>query len=134
MKPPFQIRYLDHVAIRVKDLQKSAQWYEKVFGMKKCTFKEWGSFPIFMMLGQIGIALFPATIEPISMPHKGIKIDHFAFNVDALNFEKAQAHYQTLGLSFDIQDHHFFKSIYIKDLDGHTIELTTLIVPEFYSN
>ena len=129
MEFPFQIRYLDHVAIRVKDLQKSAQWYEQVLGMKPHTFKEWGDFPIFMLLDQIGIALFPASTQTIPKPYKGVKIDHFAFNVDLDNFEKAQIHFKNLDLSYNIQDHHFFKSIYIQDIDGHTVELTTLVLP-----
>ena len=55
------------------------------------------------------------------------KIDHFAFNVTNENFEKAKKKYTELNLVFTIQDHHYFHSIYTKDPDGHTVELTTLI-------
>jgi catechol 2,3-dioxygenase-like lactoylglutathione lyase family enzyme len=128
----FKIDFLDHVAIRVSDLEKSAEWYENTLGLKKYKLKEWGSYPIFMMAGKSGIALFPAqtnhlVVDPSS---QNIKIDHFAFNVSNQNFELAKKRYTELQLEFTIQDHHYFHSIYIKDPDGHTVELTTLVVPE----
>ncbi len=61
---------------------------------------------------------------------KNVKIDHFAFNVTSKNFENAVKHYTNLKLKFEIQDHHYFDSIYTKDPDGHTVELTTLKVKE----
>lgn len=131
-KNHIDIRFLDHVAIRVADLNASADWYETVLGLKRYQLHEWGDYPIFMLSGRSGIALFPANlkdpkIEPTS---KNIKIDHFAFNVTKTNFEKAKKRYTTLGLDFTIQDHVYFDSIYTKDPDGHTVELTTIKVNE----
>jgi catechol 2,3-dioxygenase-like lactoylglutathione lyase family enzyme len=127
-----EIEFLDHVAIRVSDMEASAQWYEKVLGLKRYQLLEWGSFPIFLLSGKTGIALFPANsadtkLDPSS---KNVKIDHFAFNVTYENFEKAKKRYEELNLEFNIQDHHYFDSIYTKDLDGHTVELTTIKVDE----
>jgi len=127
-----EIEFLDHVAIRVADMEASAIWYEKVLGLKRYKLREWGDFPIFLLSGKSGIALFPADttdtkLEPTS---KNIKIDHFAFNVTNENFEKAKKRYNELNLEFNIQDHHYFDSIYTKDLDGHTVELTTIKVNE----
>ena len=127
-----KIEFLDHVAIRVADIKASASWYEKVLGLKRYQLPEWGDFPIFLLSGKSGIALFPATetdskIDPTS---KNVKIDHFAFNVTKKNFEKAKKHYAALNLEFEIQDHHYFDSIYTKDPDGHTVELTTIKVKE----
>ena len=64
------------------------------------------------------------------MSSRNVKIDHFAFNVNGENFEKAKKKYDKLGLKYQIQDHHYFDSIYTKDLDGHTVELTTIKVNE----
>jgi len=131
-----EIEFLDHVAIRVADMEASALWYEKVLGLKRYQLPEWGDFPIFLLSGKSGIALFPANttdtkLDPIS---KNVKIDHFAFNVTNENFEKAKKRYVELNLEFNIQDHIYFDSIYTKDLDGHTVELTTIKVneQEFY--
>lgn len=133
----FQLDFLDHVAIRVKDIDASVTWYKKVLGLKRYQLPEWGDFPIFMLSGKTGIALFPANtndpkLEPTS---KNVKIDHFAFQVSNEAFAKARKHYENLGLSYSFQDHHYFHSIYTKDLDGHTVELTTLVVnaDTFYS-
>lgn len=130
------IEFLDHVAIRVKDVNLSAQWYEKVLGLKRYQLPEWGDVPVFMLSGKSGVALFPAkTIDPAVDPlSKNIKIDHFAFHVTRDNFEKAKIRYLRLNLEFQLQDHYYFDSIYTDDPDGHTVELTTLKVraQEFY--
>lgn len=130
--PDFEIDFLDHVAIRVKDLEISAQWYENTIGLKRYSPEQWQPFPIFMLAGKTGIALFPANINhpPLPASSRNVKIDHFAFQVSKDNFTKAQAHYDTLGISYDFQDHHYFHSIYTKDPDGHTVELTTLVVAQ----
>lgn len=126
------LNYLDHVAIRVKDMDVSAAWYEKTLGLKKYTTPEWGRFSVFLLAGRSGLALFPANSgDPELHPDsKNVKIDHFAFNVNHENFEKAKKHYTQLKLDFTIKDHHYFHSIYTKDPDGHTVELTTIVVDE----
>ncbi len=127
-----EINFLDHVAIRVIDLDVSAAWYEKVLGLKRHQPEEWGDYPIFMLSNKSGIALFPANEndKQIDLTSKNVKIDHFAFNVNKENFEKAKKRYAALNLEFNVQDHHYFHSIYTKDPDGHTVELTTIIVDE----
>ncbi|RPG31347.1 VOC family protein [Flagellimonas sp.] len=132
MANEIEIEFLDHVAIRVTDLEASAKWYEKVLGLKRYQLPEWGEFPIFLLSGKSGIALFPANLtDPeIDRSSKNVKIDHFAFNVTNENFEKAKKRYVELDLEFNVQDHHYFDSIYTKDLDGHTVELTTIKVDE----
>ncbi len=129
---PFNINFLDHVAIRVKDLNVSIEWYSKVFGLKKYQLEKWGEFPVFMLSGKSGIALFPANLEheKLNLSSRNVKIDHFAFNVSNEDFEKAQNHFKSLGEPFQFQDHYYFHSIYLKDPDNHTVELTTLLVDE----
>ncbi len=126
------LNFLDHVAIRAVDMEKSAKWYENTLGLKRYTFKEWGAFPIFLMSGKCGVAIFPADASSpsIGKEYKGAKIDHFAFNVDRKNFDKAKNRYEDLGLEYNIQHHVFFDSIYTLDPDGHTVELTTIMVKE----
>jgi len=127
-----EINFLDHVAIRVIDLDVSVAWYKKVLGLKKYQLAKWGDYPIFMFAKKSGIALFPADIKDkqLDPTSNNVKIDHFAFNVDNENFEKAKKRYTALNLEFIVQDHHYFQSIYTKDPDGHTVELTTIMVDE----
>jgi len=128
----FKINFLDHVAIRVKDINASAEWYEKVLGLKKYQLPEWGPFPVFMLAGKTGIALFPANQDhpTLDQNSRNVKIDHFAFNVSNEDFEKAKKHYETINLEYGFQDYHYFHSIYTKDPDGHVVELTTFVVDE----
>ena len=127
-----EIEFIDHVAIRVADMEASAAWYEKVLGLKRYKLPEWGDFPIFLLSGKSGIALFPANTTDIKLEStsRNVKIDHFAFNVTNENFEKAKKLYTELNLDFEIQDHYYFDSIYTKDPDGHTVELTTIKMME----
>jgi catechol 2,3-dioxygenase-like lactoylglutathione lyase family enzyme len=127
-----EIEFLDHVAIRVADIEASVKWYEKVLGLKKHQLPEWGDFPIFMLANKSGVALFPinASDEKMNSKSKKAVVDHFAFNVTNENFEIAKRKYLNLNLEFNIQDHHYFHSIYTKDPDGHVVELTTIVVNE----
>ncbi|MCB0396550.1 MAG: VOC family protein [Flavobacteriales bacterium] len=128
--PEFDIAFLDHVAIRVKDMKASAAWYQKVLGLKRYETPEWGPFPIFLLANKSGIALFPANEnDPVLDPSsRNVRIDHFAFHVSPEDFDKARAHYEKLGLDFEVKNHTYFRSIYTLDPDGHTVELTSLQV------
>jgi catechol 2,3-dioxygenase-like lactoylglutathione lyase family enzyme len=130
--PDISLAFLDHVALRVADLERSASWYGEVLSLQRCQLPEWGDFPIFMLAGKSGVALFPALPDhPGSDAGSGnIKIDHFAFHVSRENFKKALKRYQALGLAYEVKDHHYFHSVYTRDPDGHTVELTTLVVAE----
>ena len=132
----FKIECLDHVAIRVRDMDISRQWYEEVLGLTSYRKDEWGDVPVFLLAGTTGVALFPANND-LDQPDpklKHIKIDHFAFRLANEDFEQARKRYEEIGLEYQFQDHHYFHSIYTRDPDGHIVELTTLVVSpgEFY--
>lgn len=130
--PPLSLAFLDHVAIRVADLERSAAWYAEVLGLQRYQVPEWGPYPIFMLAGKSGIALFPANTDhpELDLASRNVKIDHFAFQVTLENFDRALLRYRALGLEFEVNDHIYFNSVYTTDPDGHTVELTTLMVPE----
>jgi len=129
---PFEINFLDHVAIRVKDMVLSAKWYKDVLGLKQYKLEKWGEYPIFMLAGKTGIAIFPAQTEDheLSRFSKNVKIDHYAFNVSNDDFQKAQDHFKRLKIQYVFQDHYYFHSVYLRDPDDHQVELTTLVVDE----
>ena len=126
--PNFKIDALDHVAIRVADLDRSAEWYQKTLGLKKYRLEKWGDFPIFLLAGKSGIALFPEKAGDGNFPKSDI--DHFAFNVTNENFQKAKEEFDQKNIKYNFQDHFYFHSIYLQDPDGHTVELTTIMVDE----
>jgi catechol 2,3-dioxygenase-like lactoylglutathione lyase family enzyme len=120
---PFEIETLDHVALRVSDLERAANWYQRILGLRKLKLKAWGAVPIFMVCENgSGVALFPLnSMLPAS------KVDHFAFKVTNTAFSDAQKHLQSENVAFEFQDHFYFHSIYFKDPDDHQVELTTQI-------
>ena len=50
---------------------------------------------------------------------------HLAFRADRQNFTLAQATLQRLEIPFDFQDHQIAHSIYFRDPDGNSLEITT---------
>jgi catechol 2,3-dioxygenase-like lactoylglutathione lyase family enzyme len=129
--PPFKIDFLDHVAIRVKNLEKSARWYTDVLGLKRYELPEWGPFPIFLLAGQTGLALFPESTDAAHPEAtRVLSADHFAFRVNKTEYEKAKAYYLDQNIPFKEQNHHYFYSIYLSDPDGYKVELTTLVGKE----
>ena len=82
-----------------------------------------------MLAHKTGVALFSAKY-PETPADKNPTIAHFAFQVSKENFQKLHKQFDTLGIPFNSQDHPYFHSIYIKDLDGHTVELSTLKAAE----
>lgn len=128
-----KIKFLDHIALAVRDLERSAKWYEDTLGLRRVQHPDvWGPFPIMMLAdNESGIALFPVrTDSPQDLPHGDfISLRHFAFNVDRESFDQAQRTFEENGVPFYFQDHYFYHSIYIKDPDGYEVELTTSVLP-----
>ena len=121
------IECLDHVALRVKDLKRSEDWYGKTLGLKKVLPAAWGNYPIFMVAeNNTGVALFPSEKTTEKMIRK---VDHFAFRIHLQEFQQTQEHLNGLGIEFQFQDHVYFHSIYFEDPDGHTVEITTQVKP-----
>lgn len=125
MNHPFNISFIDHVAIRVKDLTDSEEWYQKTLGFKSLKLREWGDFPVMMTSGNFGVALFSAgDNESEVRTSSNIRIDHFAFRVSINDLKQAIDFFQREHISFKYQHHHYFESIYLNDPDGHVVELT----------
>ena len=126
MSHPFEIKFLDHVAIRVQDMSASQKWYQDYLGLKVMKFDAWGDYPIFMVSGNFGVALFPADLQDPVLPRsRNIKIDHFAFRVSRIDFNASLEFFQAKDVPFVHKNHHYFESIYLNDPDGHEVELTT---------
>jgi catechol 2,3-dioxygenase-like lactoylglutathione lyase family enzyme len=128
--PEIKIECLDHIAVRVTDMERSKQWYQRVLGLSAYELDEWGKVPVFLLAGTTGIALFPADLNAVvpDRDSKHVKLDHFAFRLGLDDFKRAQERYRALDLKFEFQDHYYFHSIYTRDPDGHVVELTTAVM------
>lgn len=129
-KPPFSIRVLEHVGILSIDREKSAQWYQKTLGLTPGHPPIKRGDPLIMLAGQTGVAIFQADTKKLDNEELSRRIDHFAFQVSMEDFKNSQKHFQKLNIPFTVKDHYYVLSLYIKDPDGHVVELTTPIRSE----
>jgi len=123
----FQVKRIDHVALTVRDVQRSIAWYHDVFGLERRHKETWGDYPVMMFAGDTALALFQARGPVSDAPdHRAAAImRHVAFQVDRANFQKAQETLRARGIEFAFQDHAISHSIYFRDPDGYELELTT---------
>ena len=81
-----QLEGIDHVAMGVRDIERSAKWYIDVLGFERLHDGMWNGVPTFIGKGNTGIALFPANEEPKTSAHREIRMLHLAFRADRENF------------------------------------------------
>jgi catechol 2,3-dioxygenase-like lactoylglutathione lyase family enzyme len=122
-----QLEGIDHVALAVRDVERSVQWYVHILGLERQHEGMWNGIPVFVGKGNTGIALFPvsADAKPTQGTHRGIRLLHLAFRANRENFLAAQRELQKRGIKFEFQDHEISHSIYFRDPDGHELEITT---------
>ena len=120
-----QLEGIDHVAMGVRDIERSAKWYIDVLGFKRLHEGMWNGVPTFIGKGNTGIALFPSNVEPKTSEHREIRMLHLAFRADRKNFLVARQELKQRGIKFEFQDHEIAHSIYFRDPDGHQLEITT---------
>jgi catechol 2,3-dioxygenase-like lactoylglutathione lyase family enzyme len=120
-----QLEGIDHVAMGVSDIERSAKWYVDVLGFERLHQGMWNGVPTFIGKGNTGIALFPASDAPKSSSHREIRMLHLAFRANQENFLAAQRELEKHGIKFEFQDHEIAHSIYFRDPDGHQLEITT---------
>ena len=123
----FEIDALDHVALSVRDVGRSARWYTDVLGFKRLYADKWKGIPAFVGNGDAAIALFPASQEigSASADRAAVRMLHFAFRTDRENFSRAQQELKKRAIPFEFEDHEISHSIYFRDPDDHKIEITT---------
>ena len=122
----FNVAGIDHVALAVRDVERSARWYIDVLGFEHRHRGMWNGVPVFVGKGTTAIALFAvAESEPIPRPARSLAILHVAFRTTRDGFQQAQEDLRTQGIPFEFQDHEISHSIYFRDPDGHELEITT---------
>lgn len=123
----FQLEGIDHVALTVSDVNRSAAWYIEVLGLEHRLQGMWGGVPVFVGRGATALALFPATKreDQVSEKHTRGRILHVAFRANRSDFLAAQAELRRRTIAFDFQDHEVSHSIYFCDPDENELEITT---------
>lgn len=123
-----ELEGIDHIALSVSDVERSAQWYIHVLGFEARHEGMWDGVPVFVGKGNTALALFPVRSASDSEGgrHRGRRsMLHFALRANRQNFKAAQEELKRRGIEFEFEDHEISHSIYFQDPDGHKIEITT---------
>ena len=123
----FALEGIDHVALAVRDVKESVQWYQQVLGLERVHEQAWDDYPAVLGAGTTSVALFPVeTDAPTPAPGRNVlAMRHLAFRADADNFARAERELTRRRIAFEFQDHDIARSIYLNDPNGHQIEITT---------
>ncbi len=128
----FQVLGLDHVVLRVRDIERALAFYRDVLG---CTLErsleDIGLYQL--RAGRSLIDLVPVESELGRMggappSSEGRNVDHIALRIDPFDAEALRAHLQAHGITMGEVARRYGAegqgpSIYIGDPDGNTIEL-----------
>ncbi len=115
-----KIEFLDHVAIRVANPEASAEWYCRIMGLTRWQPEEWKPYPIMVMAGNSGVALFSDQGNP--QPDHVKKAFHVAFR--GTSIEAMREVLEAESIAYTEEDHVYFRSIYFEDPDGYRMEVT----------
>ncbi len=131
-KPLVKITEMDHIVLRVKDVEESIGFYSQVLGMKLERVDEWrrgeAPFPS-ARLNDDTIIDFFATDQP-AIGKGGVKNqDHFCMVIEPTDMEALKASFEALGV--EIQggpgkrwgSHGDGISLYVYDPDDNVVEL-----------
>jgi catechol 2,3-dioxygenase-like lactoylglutathione lyase family enzyme len=115
---------LDHYAINVADLRRSADWYRRIFGFH--ILHKWHTT---WMVGRgnikVGLFLRPDA-KPLDDIDSQLIIQHVAFLVDGDKFAAAQEDLVRKGVQIKgPEDTGIAYSMFFTDPDGHLLEITT---------
>ncbi len=123
-----RISGLDHVVLRVGNLERAIEFYERVLN---CHVERRLEQPKLVQLraGTSLIDLVPASASPGAVEDAaGRNMDHFAVRVDGFDAVALAAHLRRHGISVgEVRERYgaegYGPSLYICDPDGNTVEL-----------
>lgn len=122
---PMRVRELDHVVFRVSDMERSVAWYRDLLGLDVVRLEEWrrGEAP-FVSMRVTADTIIDLQLGPID----GTNVDHVALVVDDVDLAELAAS----GRFGDVAPpkplfgaRGVGHGIYVRDPDGHGIELRT---------
>ena len=122
-----QVAALDHLVLRVADLDRAIKFYGDVLG---CHVERRLDEPKLVQLraGASMIDLVPAGPGPQSAEAAGRNLDHFAVRIGTFDFAALAAHLQRHGVAVgEVRRRYgaegYGSSLYITDPDGNVVEL-----------
>ena len=129
---PFTVQHIDHIVLRVKDLQRSIEFYNQVFGAEVVRRNE--------PLGLVHLRAGTSMIDLVDLQGQlgrqggsgagaeGRNVDHFCLRIEPFDEAALVEHLQRFGLHVDKAARRFGAegyglSLYCLDPDGNQVEL-----------
>jgi catechol 2,3-dioxygenase-like lactoylglutathione lyase family enzyme len=125
----FSLTRIDHVALNVADAESSARWYRDRYGFT--VLHAWTD-PTILMIGKgnIRMGLFEKKgAAPVKQPGRYKIIQHFAFSVDADQFQAVVDSYRRDGIDHYVEDTGVAWSVWTRDPDNFRVEVTSYYFP-----
>jgi len=131
--PPFAPQQLDHLVLRVIDLERSIAFYRDVLG---CTLVRWRD-----ELGLVHLRAGTTLIDLIAVDGElgrpggapaaatGRNLEHFCLRIEPFDADLIRSHLRNHGIAMhgDVEDRFgaedYGPSLYIEDPDGNVVEL-----------
>jgi glyoxylase I family protein len=121
--PSLRVKGLDHIVLRVADIDRAIDFYGKVLGLH-----------VERRLAEIGLVQLRAGAAMIDLVPRtededdGRNVDHFAVQIEAMDVPALSAHLKRHGIDpGEVRRRYgaegYGSSIYITDPDGNTVEL-----------
>ena len=118
-----KVKGLDHVVLRVADMERAISFYEQVLGLNvERALPEIGL--VQLRAGNAMIDLVPRSEDE----DEGRNMDHFAVRIETMDVPALQAHLRRHGIDpGEVRRRYgaegYGSSIYVTDPDGNTVEL-----------
>ena len=131
-QPLVKITEMDHIVLRVKDVEESLRFYTQVLGMPAERVEQWRAgeirFPSARINADTIIDFFGSDQEPIAKD--GIKNqDHFCMVIEPTDMEALKTKFEAMGVEIQAGpgkrwgSHGDGISLYIYDPDDNVVEL-----------
>jgi catechol-2,3-dioxygenase len=123
-----RVRNVGHVVLKVREIERAAQFYRDVLGLKEVARGTFGRPMAFFSTGDNhhDVAIMQVGADAPAPPPNATGLYHVALRIGTSldELRAARAHLEAHGITnLHIRDHMVSQSIYLNDPDGNTIEL-----------
>ena len=132
VQPLVKVTEMDHIVLRVKDVETSLKFYTGTLGLKPERIEEWRAgkirFPSARINADTIIDLFASDQEPIDKD--GVKNqDHYCMVIEKTDMEELKSKFEAMGVGIQAGpgqrwgSHGDGTSLYVYDPDDNVVEL-----------
>jgi catechol 2,3-dioxygenase-like lactoylglutathione lyase family enzyme len=131
-QPLVKITEMDHIVLRVKDVEVSLRFYSEILGLKTERVDRWRAgevrFPSVRLNDDTIIDLFASDQEPIGKDG-GRNLDHYCMVIEPTDMDELKSNFEAIGVGIQAGpgqrwgSHGDGISLYIYDPDENVVEL-----------